>query len=119
MAFTYVTFSAFWTGRYYIIAIDYDSYVIMKHCNIYTPGRKPVLWKHLTFMIYGTKSDTWHISETRLLVTWWLSVHLYVHIEYLGTHSMDLKKMMCEEITNKVEKIHVSLNSEKDNGNFT
>jgi len=30
--FTYVTFSILWCGRLCFIAIDYDHYVILKHC---------------------------------------------------------------------------------------
>jgi len=28
MTFTYVTFSAMWQGRYYVIGTDYDSYSV-------------------------------------------------------------------------------------------
>ena len=44
IAFTYVTFAAIWNGRYYVIAIDYEYYVIFKHCPVDSNQRKYVLW---------------------------------------------------------------------------
>ena len=36
-----------WTGRFYVIAIDYDSYVILKVCPIYTNQGKNLSCEYL------------------------------------------------------------------------
>jgi hypothetical protein len=36
----YVNFAAPWTGRYYVKAVDYDRYVILKHCPFDSNKRK-------------------------------------------------------------------------------
>jgi hypothetical protein len=46
--FIYITFAAVWSGRYYIIAIDYDSYVILKSCTFATNERKYVHCENFT-----------------------------------------------------------------------
>jgi hypothetical protein len=32
ITFLYITFAAIWTGPYYVLAVEYNSYVILKHC---------------------------------------------------------------------------------------
>jgi len=40
----YVTFAASWTGPYRVVAIDYDRYLITKHCPFNSDEGKYVLW---------------------------------------------------------------------------
>ena len=42
ITFTYVTFAVLWNGRFYVIAVDYDRYVIFKHCPFNSTQRKYV-----------------------------------------------------------------------------
>ena len=46
--FTYATFAAIWIGRYYVIATDYDRYVILKMYSFETSQRKYVHCECLT-----------------------------------------------------------------------
>jgi hypothetical protein len=49
--FTHVTFAGKWNGRYYVMAVDYESYVILKGCPFNTNERKyvPCEWyKYVT-----------------------------------------------------------------------
>ena len=116
IAFTYVTFADIWIGRHYVIAIDYDRYIIFKLCLLDSNKRKSVPCKHFTCMKKWTLSRTSHISEKRIRFA--MSLRPSVHIEKLGFHCTDLKKIF-QNFRKNVEKIHVLLNSEKDNGYFT
>jgi hypothetical protein len=42
--FLYLTFAAFWTGTFLVLEIDYDHYLITKHCPFSSPNRKYVFW---------------------------------------------------------------------------
>jgi hypothetical protein len=43
VTFTYVPFAVIWSGRYYVITIDYDRYCITKLCSFQSNQRKYVL----------------------------------------------------------------------------
>jgi len=44
MTFLYVTFAALWTGRYNVLAVDYDHYVISKYSPFDSNAGKYVFW---------------------------------------------------------------------------
>jgi hypothetical protein len=50
ITFTYATLSAMWTGQYYVIAIDYDHYAVVKLCPIGSNASKYVPWENLKYI---------------------------------------------------------------------
>ena len=44
ITFLYVTFAAFWTGTYLVLAVDYDRYFIAKHCPLNSNEGMYVFW---------------------------------------------------------------------------
>jgi len=42
ITFNYVTFAAIWNGQAYVVAVDYDRYVIIKHCPVKLSKHKHV-----------------------------------------------------------------------------
>ena len=43
ISLTYLTFTAQWNGLSCVLAVDYDRYVIIKHCNYKSNKRKYLL----------------------------------------------------------------------------
>jgi len=70
MAFTYFTFADVWIGRHYVIAIDYDRYIISKLCLPQSNERKSVPCEYFTCMALWTLSGTSDISEKQVLDSW-------------------------------------------------
>jgi len=73
-----------WSGRFYVLAIDYDRYAILKHCPFESDQRKSVPCKYFAYITKWTTSGILQISEKLLLGSWWLSIHPSAHIELLG-----------------------------------
>jgi len=44
ITFFYVNFAEFWTGTFLVLAVDYNSYSIMKHCPLNYNECKYVFW---------------------------------------------------------------------------
>ena len=74
ITFTYVTFAAMWSGRSYVIAIDYDRYFICKHCHFDTSNRTYVPFECHKHVTKWTILGSLQIFEKWLLGWSWLSV---------------------------------------------
>ena len=81
ITFTYIIFAVIWSGRYYVIAVDYYRYAILKHCCFGSDTSKSVARKYFTCKTKWTLLGTSKIPEKRVTVSWRLSVHPSVHIE--------------------------------------
>jgi len=74
-----------------------------------------------TAIIFRVRQLTglWRVRKIAT-ITLVMSVRLSAHVEYLGSHSTDFHDIWYLSIfQNSVEKIHVSLKSDKNNGYFT
>jgi hypothetical protein len=69
-------FAAIWSGRFYVLAVKYDSYVILKHCPFKSDECKSVYCKYLDsatqWYIYNelsqiSESVYWDFMAFRLL----------------------------------------------------
>jgi len=49
ITFTYIVFAVIWSGRYYVMAVDYYRYAILKHCCFDSAESKSVACKYFTF----------------------------------------------------------------------
>jgi hypothetical protein len=56
-----------WNGRYDVVAIQYERYVILKHYAADSNERKSVFFKLFTYMTNWNISGTSHISDKRVL----------------------------------------------------
>jgi hypothetical protein len=52
---TYVSIAAIWTGRLYVIAVDYDSYIIARICTFDLNKSKCLPCECVKFMAKGIK----------------------------------------------------------------